>query len=149
MEDENLASKEKDEMIEKVDVISKQKDAYDYWRIYDVCQVTSSYTCRPYFYTYSEFATGGYPARIIEVLNANIDRNYNGISKQFKGSLYYHLEASNKLYWDLNGDFYNNGSTTYSGGVSIKVGGSTTVNFSISGSSNYYAYCNKYDRVTF
>ena len=46
--------------------------------------------------------------------------------------------------------FIINGSRQlYSGGVNIKVGGSTTVNFSISGSSNYYAYCNKYDRVTF
>ena len=42
LEDENLTSEEKDEMTEKVNMISKQKNAYDYWRIYAVCQVTSS-----------------------------------------------------------------------------------------------------------
>lgn len=93
----------------------------------------------------------GYPNSIEEVLYANIDRNYNGVSKQFDGDLYYKLEAKNKLFWDLNGDFFNNGSTSSSGGISIGLGENTILafNVSFSSTSNHFAYCHKSGRVTF
>lgn len=149
LNDENIPSEVKNNMISEVNQTMKTRVAYDYWTIYANCKVDTGYTCRPYFYTYSSFFTGGSPKAIIKVQHANIDRNDNGTTKQFSGKLYYNLEASNKLYWDLNGDFYNNGTTALSGGISIGVGENTSVNFSVSYSSNYYNYCHKSSRITF
>lgn len=149
--DSNIPQNQKVKMINEVDSLERRKDGggWDYWTIYDVCKVTSSYTCRPYFYAYAEFASGGYPHEIQKVLYANIDRNDDGVSKQFSGSLFYHLEKYNKLHWDLNGDFYNNGTTNVGGSVEIGVGEKTSVGFSVSYSKNHYAYCHKSGDVTF
>jgi hypothetical protein len=67
----------------------------------------------------------------------------NGISKQYDGTIYTNLESAAKIFWIVNGDFYNNGTTTGSGGVSIEVGQSATVNFNISYASNHYKYLYK------
>ncbi len=40
-------------------------------------------------------------------------RGYKGLSKQFVGSVYVNLEDPNIIFYIANGDFYNNGSTTY------------------------------------
>ncbi|MEE0967686.1 MAG: hypothetical protein U0L85_11665 [Bacilli bacterium] len=150
-EDSNIYSDDKIELINKINTLQSMRITYDYWTIYSTCVVNSSYTCRPYFYTYSSFGNGGYPNSIEEILYANIDRNYNGTSKQFGGDLYYNLEASNCLFWDLNGDFYNNGNTTFNLGVSVEVGeaAKTTFTASMAYSSNHFAYCHKDGRVKF
>lgn len=80
------------------------------------------------------------PDRILSIEYANINRQYGNTSKQFSGSLYYNLEAGNQFYWDLNGDFYNNGTTTYSYGGSVGVNGAASTSFSVAYASNHYAY---------
>lgn len=152
--DNNIPQIQKNRMIDEVNSLEKRKDSggWDYWTIYDVCKVTSSYKCRPYFYAYARFAGGtGYPEEIQKVQYANIDRNDGGTSKQFSGTLYYHLEKSDKLHWDLNGDFYNNGTTSVGTNASIGLGQAASISFSASSStsSNHYAYCHKYGDVTF
>ena len=149
LNDQNIPEEKKMELILEINIKERSRISYDYWTIYATCKVTDEYKCRPYFYTYSSFLSGGYPNSIEQVLYANIDRNCNGISKQFAGTLYYKLEAANKLYWDLNGDFYNNGSTTIGGGASIGIGESSSINLQVSYSSNHYAYCHESGRITF
>lgn len=150
-EDSNIYIDDKIELINKVNTLKSTRATYDYWTIYSTCVVNSLYSCRPYFYTYSSFSVGGYPNSIEEILYANIDRNHNGTSKQFGGDLYYNLEASNCLFWDLNGDFYNNGTTTFNLGVSVQLGegAKTTFTASMAYSSNHFAYCHKDGRVRF
>ena len=84
---------------------------------------------------------------IVKIVNINMDRSYNGMSKQFKGTVYANLQDAGTIFWTVNGDFYNNGTTTVSGsgGASIDVGGAGSVDFSASSSyaSNHYAYCYK------
>ena len=149
LNDSNLSNDAKTQMLDEVNANIKSRAAYDYWTVYDVCKVNSAYTCRPYFYTYASFNSTGYPLSFVKVQRGSIDRNYNGVSKQFSGELYYHLERNNKLHWDLNGDFFNNGTTTVSLGASVGVGGDSSISFSISSASNHFAYCHKYDDITF
>ena len=139
---------EKEIMISEARAESKMRAYYyEYAKLRFDVSVTSTYHCYPYFYIkwkYSEDIDS--PLAMVEVKNANIDRQYNNISKQFDGSLYYNLESDKKLYWDLNGDFYNNGTTSVSGGASIKVSEYLTLTFSVTGSSNHYKYI-QYDKT--
>ena len=68
-------------------------------------------------------------------------RKYNDMTKQFGGTVYTNLEDANSIYYIVNGDFYNNGTTTGGGGVNIGVGEGVSLNFNLSYSSNEYAYC--------
>lgn len=150
LNDEKIPNEKKTEMITEVYSLEQSRSAWDYWTFYDVCPVTSTYSCRPCFYAYARFASGtGYPEEIARVQYGTVDLKYNGISKEFNGVLYYNLESGNRLYWDLNGNFYNHGSTEISLGIEIGIGGGASTNFSVSSSSSHYAYCHKYDRVTF
>ena len=100
-----------------------------------------------YIYAYTYFGGPSHePSKIAKILNANIDRNYYGTSKQFSGDLYYNLESERCIYWDVNGDFYNNGTTSVGLGGQIGIGEDTHVSFSVSSSSNHYSYCNQHGR---
>lgn len=144
--DPYLSQVEKDRMIDEAYQESMlRRGSYLYYTLQFDVKVTSTYHCYPYFYAKWYFPNES-PSAIIEIKNANIKRDYNGISKQFSGQLYYNLETSRRLYWDLNGDFYNNGSTTTSGGVSIGVGEVASITFTCSSTSNHYKYI-RYDEV--
>lgn len=79
---------------------------------------------------------------IKEILNVTMIRSYNSTSRQFGGSVYVYLENPAKIYWDVNGDFYHNGTTSVQGGgsVGISVGASATVDFNASYATNHYLY---------
>jgi hypothetical protein len=76
-------------------------------------------------------------------------RGYNGLSKQFSGNVYVNLEDANRIFYIVNGDFFNNGTTTWNAGVTIGVGKAANVKFGVSGASNYYQYRYVESRVTF
>lgn len=87
-------------------------------------------------------------ARMSNILNVSFDRsNYlvgTGYpkSKQFSGEVYVNLEANDRIRYSVNGDFYNNGTTTISGGISIGIGQSGQLNFSVSYTNNHFGYLN-------
>lgn len=63
------------------------------------------------------------------------------LSKQFQGKLRAEIQSGSKIWWYINGDFYNNGQTTVSGTVSadgVIWSGSGT----ISNVSSHYKYWN-------
>ena len=140
--DENLTQDVKDFLIEDAYRESRERsNDYIYSTLRFDVTVTNLYHCYPYFYTKFYYPSQSVsPDAMVEVKYANIDRDYQGVSKQFSGTLYYNLETSRKLYWDLNGDFYDNGTTTISSGISIPVGGTNTATFSVSYASNHYKY---------
>jgi|GEM_PF-1315919 len=86
---------------------------------------------------------------IIKILYTTLMRSYNGISKQFSGNLYTNLEAAYRIYYSISGDFYNNGTTTFTGGVQIGLGEGSNISFSVSNSSNWYANISQYGTKTF
>lgn len=85
---------------------------------------------------------------ILSVIKASLDRRSSGMSKQFQGELYTNLESANTIYYELNGDFYHNGTTQVSLGGEIGVGQSSIGKFTASANyaSNHYAYCYKTGR---
>ncbi|WP_427337682.1 hypothetical protein [Caloranaerobacter sp. DY30410] len=101
--------------------------------------VTSVY--KPSLVFYCETSEGGSFWGIVKILYVGMNREYNGIVKQFNGTVYSNLENAGRIFWIVNGDFYDKGTTTFSGGVDIGIGESATVKFNLSYSSNYYAYC--------
>lgn len=109
-----------------------------YRTLYDTLDVTTTYRPKVKFYcrTTESSTMGG----IVSIEYAYLDRSYNGISKQFGGSLWYKFMDMNNIYYVIEGDWYNNGSTTYTGSGSISVGGIGTVTFSVSITTNHYKY---------
>jgi hypothetical protein len=119
-----------------------------------ISTVYNDYALKVNYYCYTVQSQQG--LAIITTLNASIDRSHTcvrlgfggipyvtTISKQFSGTLYYNMENCYTIYMILNGDFFNNGTTTFGTGVAIGVGESCTISFSVSYSSNWYAYAYK------
>ncbi|GIP53595.1 MULTISPECIES: hypothetical protein [Paenibacillus] len=79
----------------------------------------------------------------IKVEDLNLIRSYNYISKQFTGKLQAKVEDVKSIYWVINGDFYNNGTTkqSFSGGVSAS--DYATLSFSIESQNNHFGYVYK------
>lgn len=81
------------------------------------------------------------------IQTVGLNRMYNGTSKGFAGTVEAKLTSKTKIWWHVNGDFYNNGTTTVSitgGGSAAKIGKTVTGNFSISvtHTSDHYRYWN-------
>lgn len=112
-----------------------------YTTIEDTVTVAWGYKVRPKFYIKAEGGHGVYFIR--KVLSASLDRSYYGTSKVFSGNLYYNLESRTRLYYRLDGDFYNNGSISISGGGSVGLGQWGSVNFSVSYSTKHFKYIYK------
>lgn len=111
-----------------------------YYRTYTyTVSVTSAY--KPSVVFYCKTSEWNNYRGILSVLNTSLNRNYNGTSKQFSGTLYTNLENAYTIYFELNGDFYNNGTTTYSGGGEIGVGETAKLSFGVSYASNHFKYC--------
>lgn len=142
MKNENLSKKE---ALKFLGINENFKARGEFFRTYGK-RITVDYNYKPMVQFYCKTSEWDNYKGISSVLNASLDRNYNGTVKQFGGSIYTNLEDANTIYYSVNGDFYNKGTTTATGGAEIGVGDDFTVNFSISGSSNYYAYCNVSDR---
>lgn len=121
--------------------------SYTYRTFSSQFTVTSSYKPSVTFYCKTE-ESGGFRG-IVTILTVQMNRSYNGISKQFGGTVYANLEDPNRIYYIVNGDFYNNGTTTVNGGVNVGVGSSASVKFGVSSSSNHYAYTYKTGYVNF
>lgn len=85
-------------------------------------------------------------ARMYNLLNIVFDRS-NALSKpgypaskQFSGNIYAKLESNDRIYYSIDGDFFNNGSTTTTGGFNIGVGESISLSFGSSTVSSHFAY---------
>lgn len=106
--------------------------------------VTSSY--HPHLEFYCETSEYGNYWGILSIYSTQLVRrdSNTGASKQFGGSIDVWLRSPYQIEYVVNGDFYNNGTTTVSGGVgmNIKVNESATINCqaSIATSSNFYKY---------
>ena len=96
---------------------------------------------KPQLKVYCRTSEGGTMWGIYEILNVNMNRVYNNLTKQFDGSVYVNLEDASTIYWTVDGDFYNTGTTTVSlnGNVNIPIGAGATITFGVSLASNHFA----------
>lgn len=104
--------------------------------------VNSSY--KPALHLYCYTSEGGHFRNINSIYNVQLYREYNGISKQFSGDIQVWLRSSHVVEYLINGDFYNNGTTSVSLGLGgdINVGGTGKISLSASlaNSTNHYDY---------
>jgi len=67
----------------------------------------------------------------------------SGRSKSFDGTVYTKLEDPNRIYWIVNGDFLDNGTTTGGGAVNIGIDKAASIEFNASRTTNHYKYLYK------
>ena len=113
--------------------------------------VTSTY--RPRIEFYCRTSESGSYWGILSIYSVQLVRSYSGISKQFTGNISVWLRSAYQIEYTINGDFYNNGTTTVSGGGGLDLGIGESVNISLSASmsyeSNHYKYFYEHRTVAF
>ncbi|MGN7895287.1 hypothetical protein ACTJJY_24920 [Bacillus sp. 22475] len=110
--------------------------------------VTPFYSPSLRFYCETNEWSGSFRG-IKEIKHINMNRDANGLSKTFSGTVQANLEDPNRIFYIVNGDFHNNGTTTFNGNVSITVGKTESVGFSASYATSHYKYIYKEGYVYF
>lgn len=82
---------------------------------------------------------------IDRILNVSVKHS----SKSFVGTVYTNLESNSSIYYDVEGNLHNQGTTTVSGGLNIGVGQGGSVNLGASYSSGIYAHISTSGRLSF
>jgi len=141
---ENIPAEEKNRLVVGALASSRKRSTYQYGYLRFPTKISDFYFVNVYFYIRFQYDGLASPTKMVKVEWADLNRGYGGEPRQFSGKLYYKLIAGNSLHWNLNGDFYNNGSTTVSAGGSIGIGGSASLNFSVSTTKKHYRYVNIY-----
>lgn len=77
---------------------------------------------------------------IKDIHSDDLDKYYNEISKEFGGSLHYHLIRDSQIHFNLNGNFFDSGNTS-----ALKEG--TRMNFSVTNFGEKYKYVNIKDDI--
>ena len=147
-DNENISIEEAKELINNKEVKNTREGLLVRANTYRTLKtsVTVTTTYKPTINWYCSTSESGNFHGIVKIIRTSLNRSYNGISKQFSGELYSKLEQSDRIYYELNGDFYNNGTTTVSGTGSAEMNKVGSVSFSVSYASNHYKYCFKTGR---
>lgn len=111
---------------------------FSYTTLSRTLNVRSDYKPTLKFYIQVDSGHGAY--YIYKILNVDMNRQYNSMSKTFEGNIYYNLETNTRIYYSISGDFYNNGTISTTGGGSVGVGGNGNLHFSVTGTSDHFKY---------
>jgi hypothetical protein len=116
--------------------------------IYITLNVDSNYKPKLAFFCYTSEA-GGYWG-ILSIYHVTLYRAYNGNSKGFSGEINAWLRSPYQIEYLVNGDFYNNSTTTSGGSIGGNFGIddfiSLNASASFTSSTNHYSYF--YDHQT-
>ena len=123
---------------------SELKD-FSYTILSKALNVSPDYKPTLKFYIQVDSRHGAY--YIYKILKVDMNRQYNSKSKTFAGNIYYNLETNTKIYYSINGDFYNNGTINTTGGGSVGIGESVKLYFSLTGASSHFKYFYEEDYV--
>lgn len=125
------------------------------YRVFSVpVKVTNEYIPEIDFFCHVSIGDG--QMGITDIFSIQLNRIYvdflnRRVSKAFAGDIEAQLVTAEKIFYIINGDFYNQGTTTGTTNGGIAIGGDSVIKFSfaISGSytNNYYAPCYDYDTV--
>lgn len=119
--------------------ISLYSDTNTYNTVYTTLNISNDYKPTLRYYCMTSEYKGGWHG-IIKILAVNINRGYKGKSYAFGGSVYSHLVNGNKIFYIVNGDFYNNSTSTVTSSINIGLGQKGSVSFGVSSTSNHYKY---------
>ena len=110
-------------------------------RVFSV-RLDVAWNYKPTLDFYCETAEGGHFYQIHSIYSVQLNREYNGKSKQFAGDIEVWLRTGSIIEYIINGDFYDNGTTTIEGGGSINLGVNQrgTLSFSVSYLSDHFKY---------
>ncbi len=117
-----------------------------YREIATYLDVSSNY--KPMIKWYCQTSESGSFWGITNILTTQLYREYSywdwltpvTITKQFSGNLYTQLQSAYQIFYIVNGDFWDYGTTTVSGGGSINIGQYAQLQFGVSYASNWYKY---------
>ena len=123
---------------------SELKD-FSYTILSKALNVSPDYKPTLKFYIQVDSSHGAY--YIYKILKVDMNRQYNSKSKNFAGNIYYNLETNTKIYYSINGDFYNKGTISTTGGGSVGIGEDGELYFSITGASSHFKYLCEEDYV--
>lgn len=123
---------------------SELKD-FSYTILSKALNVSPDYKPTLKFYIQVDSSHGAY--YIYKILKVDMNRQYNSKSKNFAGNIYYNLETNTKIYYSINGDFYNKGTISTTGGRSVGIGESGELYFSLTGASSHFKYFYEEDYV--
>lgn len=123
---------------------SELKD-FSYTILSKALNVSPDYKPTLKFYIQVDSSHGAY--YIYKILKVDMNRQYNSKSKNFAGNIYYNLETNTKIYYSINGDFYNKGTISTTGGGSVGIGESCELYFSLTGASSHFKYFYEEDYV--
>lgn len=118
---------------------------FSYATLSKALNVSPDYKPTLKFYIQVDSSHGAY--YIYNVLNVNMDRQYNSNDKTFEGDIFYNLETNTRIYYSINGDFYNHGTISATGGGSVGIGESGKLYFSLTGASSHFKYFYEEDYV--
>lgn len=141
--DENIKIEEAKDLLTKSDSKSyfSQASEEGYLTFKEAITVTALYSVQVRFYCKMEFYGGGpEPTAFINVSNVTLDRAYIGGPKEFDGEIYYNLESSTRLYYEIEGDFWNYGTTKFTGGGSVGIGVRGKLEGSVEYASSHFRY---------
>jgi hypothetical protein len=97
---------------------------------------------KPYIQIFAYMYNSGSFRQFEKIQTISLYRQYNNVVKKFEGTLEVDLQSKTKLWWFINGDFYNVGSQEISISGSGAIGKVLEASFSIGGSSDYFKYWN-------
>ncbi|MBR4860953.1 MAG: hypothetical protein IKU09_01970 [Firmicutes bacterium] len=132
-------------------------DSVEYRELSKYLDVTSEY--RPRLVFFCEIAQGTSTFNILSIYEVQLDRGYNNpttgteIVKQFEGELNAWLRGVWEIEYFINGNFYNFGTTTITGGVGVNAGEDEKItvgfNASMAYDTNYYGYIYEHEFMTY
>lgn len=83
---------------------------------------------------YCQTSEYGWFRGIIKILNTGI----NADNKHFAGNVFVNLELGDRIFYIVNGDFYEHGTSSVSTGINISMGQFANINLGGSYSSNHF-----------
>lgn len=79
----------------------------------------------------------------VEIDDLHLKRSYNSGSKAFNGKFRAKIEGSKRIYWVINGDFYDNGTTQTSFSGAVGMDDDATLSFSVENQKGHFGYVYK------
>ena len=110
-------------------------------------------TYKPQLELYCETSESGHYWGLSNIYLVNMEKNYDGSSKQFCGDVDMWFRNGYELEYIVNGDFYNNGTMTMSDNTDLDFTEDHYVHISFTTSSSimpvHYQYCYDHQTLTF
>ncbi|MBG9541623.1 hypothetical protein ABE29_02020 [Cytobacillus firmus] len=95
-------------------------------------------TVQIFVYTYNSGSFSQFD--FIEEVDLDRDGFSNLFSKQFAGKVNAKITTPTKIWWNVNGDFFDNGTTSVTMGFGGGLGQKVTASFEVSHESNHFDY---------